>query len=128
MKGFIEVSLGKDKVILAVSHIFSIGVEANGKAGIYMTEMMPNHLESDESLDEIIAKIEAAQGETITAELCQAKNCYYESCNKNATEKDADIDSHVLVSDNAYAWEMCDYHDSNLWKYWSPVPKVEAHP
>ena len=130
MNGFIEVSLGKDKVILAVSHIFSIGVEANGKTGIYMTEMMPNHLESDESLPEVIAKIEAAQGETITAELCQAKdvNVYYRTADRLPTREDADSTQMLLASQDREEWFYIDLDSVEKWKLWAPVPKVEARP
>ena len=123
MNGFIEVHSEGTKVILPVALIAA--TEKDGKGEIRFDGVWYS---TDESLTDIIAKIEAAQGETITAELCQAKdvNVYYRTADRLPNTEDADATGFVFVSDELEYWTVAKHPESYV--FWSPVPKVEARP
>ena len=123
MKGFIEVHSEGTRVILPVALIAA--TEKDGKGVIRLEGAL---YFTDETLDEIIAKIEAAQGETITAELCRTTgaNVYYRTADRLPTKEDADSTQMLLASRDLEKWFCIRVNDIENWRFWSPVPKVEV--
>ena len=127
MKGFIELTTEPSgyKTIVFLKDVASIQENGNGTTIIWSVTNIPN-TNFKESYSEVIAKIDAAQGEQITAELCQAKdvNVYYRTADRLPTKEDEDADGYIPVSNDGENWVTS--NSPMCFKYWSPVPKVEV--
>ena len=129
MKEFIELTTEPHgcKTIVFLKDVASIQENGNGTTIIWSVTNISN-TNFKESYSEVIAKIDAARGEEITAELCRTTgaNVYYRTADRLPTKEDADSTQMLLASRDLEKWFCIRVNDIENWRFWSPVPKVEV--